>query len=342
MTRSALCTDPRDRIYGILGLAPPQYVNTLKPDYALPVGKVYKGTSLAELSTSDTLNLLCHCDLRQQSTDAPSWVPNWSLNRPSRIVGSDTGFLTSGRSRSYAEYVSPSSLAVQAVICGTVMSVTSPCREEVTSLEIISAWAPPQVDRTQYVNGESMLDAFLLTLCAGEVADCTTLYQRPTLDDLRSAFAARGASQSMMNDAGASARVLSRLSAWLLGRVFVMTKGGYIGLAPCGTQIGDVVSVLLGCPLPLVLRSRSVERYQVVGSGYFHGLMYGEGIWGPCLEDGRVDLHSQSPVSSLKASTIAKQARPLPMIPALDNCLWSGESRRSPHSHSVPSQNLSL
>lgn len=83
-----------------------------------------------------------------------------------------------------------------------------------------------------------------------------------------------------MNDAGASARVLSRLSAWLPGRVFVMTNEGYIGLAPCGTQTDDVVSVLLGCPLPMVLRSRSVEKCQVVGSGYFHGLMHGEGVLG--------------------------------------------------------------
>lgn len=56
---------------------------------------------------------------------------------------------------------------------------------------------------------------------------------------------------------------------------FIMTENGYMGLAPVGTQVGDEVVVLLGCPVPLVLR-RQNEKFQVIGDTYVYGLMEGQ------------------------------------------------------------------
>lgn len=58
-------------------------------------------------------------------------------------------------------------------------------------------------------------------------------------------------------------------------RSFVMTDNGYMGLAPVGAQVGDEVAVLLGCPVPLVLRRRE-DKFQVVGDTYIYGLMEGQ------------------------------------------------------------------
>ncbi|PQE13916.1 heterokaryon incompatibility protein [Rutstroemia sp. NJR-2017a BBW] len=63
-----------------------------------------------------------------------------------------------------------------------------------------------------------------------------------------------------------------RVLAW---RRLVVTRGGYLGLAPAAAKAGDVVVVVPGCDVPLVLR-REGERFRVLGEGYVHGIMAGE------------------------------------------------------------------
>jgi hypothetical protein len=69
----------------------------------------------------------------------------------------------------------------------------------------------------------------------------------------------------------------------LIGRCFFTATGDYIGLAPTGTQPGDVVSILLGCRHPVVLRPlvapKSEQAWQVVGVCQVPGLMHGEVIY---------------------------------------------------------------
>jgi hypothetical protein len=60
-----------------------------------------------------------------------------------------------------------------------------------------------------------------------------------------------------------------RVLAW---RRLVVTRGGYLGLAPAAAKAGDVVVLVPGCDVPLVLR-REGERFRVLGEGYVHGIM---------------------------------------------------------------------
>jgi len=65
-----------------------------------------------------------------------------------------------------------------------------------------------------------------------------------------------------------------------------VTKGGYIGLVPPGTEVGDVIWVFLGAPTPYVLRHTTSEEthgsavaervYQLVGESYVDEMMDGE------------------------------------------------------------------
>lgn len=60
-------------------------------------------------------------------------------------------------------------------------------------------------------------------------------------------------------------------------RKLMVTKKGYIGMAPCRARIGDVVAVLFGCSIPLVLRRVGVrEAWCVIGEAYVDGFMLGE------------------------------------------------------------------
>jgi hypothetical protein len=62
-----------------------------------------------------------------------------------------------------------------------------------------------------------------------------------------------------------------------LGRIFLMTKSGLVGLAPLEAVPGDIVVVLLGAPVPHVLRKKG-GYYTLVGECYVHGVMGGEAL----------------------------------------------------------------
>lgn len=62
-----------------------------------------------------------------------------------------------------------------------------------------------------------------------------------------------------------------------LGRRLIATSTGLLGLAPAATQTGDLVVVLLGAPVPHILRKYE-DHYTLVGECYVHGIMGGEAL----------------------------------------------------------------
>ncbi|KAI0197180.1 hypothetical protein EV127DRAFT_4577 [Xylaria flabelliformis] len=74
-------------------------------------------------------------------------------------------------------------------------------------------------------------------------------------------------------------------SRTMLGRRFFITAKGLFGLAPAVAQKGDCVVVLFGGKVPYVLRGfPDTELYHLVGESYVHGIMDGEVIHTPRIE----------------------------------------------------------
>jgi hypothetical protein len=61
-------------------------------------------------------------------------------------------------------------------------------------------------------------------------------------------------------------------------RRLITTRRGLIGLAPCESEPGDEIVMLLGSILLVVLRRYANQHYKVVGAAYIHGLMEGRGF----------------------------------------------------------------
>lgn len=59
------------------------------------------------------------------------------------------------------------------------------------------------------------------------------------------------------------------------------TKRGYIGITINATTPGDIITILLGCARPVILRAQIGSKYLFVGTAYIHGLMDGEALLGP-------------------------------------------------------------
>jgi hypothetical protein len=101
--RYCQATDPRDKIFALMGLIPPDFGNSderLAPDYAVPYEEIFMRTVRFLITVTGNLDILSYCDAPYDQTNIanlmsdsifnksvstlsertalPSWVPDWS------------------------------------------------------------------------------------------------------------------------------------------------------------------------------------------------------------------------------------------------------------------------
>lgn len=59
------------------------------------------------------------------------------------------------------------------------------------------------------------------------------------------------------------------------GRKIMIMRTGYVGLAHFLSQVGDAISLLAECTMPMVLR-KCEHGYRFTGEAYVHGVMNGQ------------------------------------------------------------------
>jgi hypothetical protein len=73
----------------------------------------------------------------------------------------------------------------------------------------------------------------------------------------------------------------------------MVTQRGHVGVVPNLVKVGDVVAVFKGGLVPFILwESESWSRvFRLVGECYVHGIMHGEGMFLPGVEDTTLFIH---------------------------------------------------
>ncbi|KAI6382743.1 hypothetical protein MCOR25_000553 [Pyricularia grisea] len=76
----AKCSDPRDRIYGLLSQIYEDQRADIVPDYTRCVADIYTETACGHIRSLGRVDIFIHCELGEQSSPLglPSWVPDWS------------------------------------------------------------------------------------------------------------------------------------------------------------------------------------------------------------------------------------------------------------------------
>lgn len=57
-----------------------------------------------------------------------------------------------------------------------------------------------------------------------------------------------------------------------------LTRAGYFGVGSESLSVTDTVWIIAGSCVPLILRQSGIDKYQIVGGAYVHGLMNGEAL----------------------------------------------------------------
>lgn len=311
-TRQLHATDPRDKVFGLLGIfrrrlwptrdIPP----TLQPDYNKSLAQVLRGATVYMMDHVEDLSTLIDVIHRSHEDllyPAGSWVRR--LDRPWDNRGDpyplfNANHLDAGRGQDVKPWRSETFLAnaeAEGVLSlqGFVLDVITaqsqmfaPDSAEAPSPEKILCFVDSVVAMHSRSTGRLPDRATLAYVLIGGT---TAENEEATAQDLedvhnmlkRLRVDAVGGNTSMTGvDAAASAeplvenRTLKALRfACFQHRVFV-TQRGYLGLGPKISQPGDIVAIVYGCRLLFVLRPRDDGDYYVVGPAVVHGVMQGE------------------------------------------------------------------
>lgn len=311
--RPKLTSDPRDKVFGILGILPEDTRAEFPIDYSLSVKEVYTNVVDYLLSTTERLDIIRESiHFPQPSTNGggtpllPSWIPDWS-----HIPGSSTSIPTdlSASRDTKAEYRlldSRRKLEISAIYLDSVstrgIAVGTLCTDVADYLMAFLHWRALLLgsnDADDDGGGDEhnvrVQEAFCRTLSLGQIpteygaprAWMTACYHvfasltrelipRMPLDrELRSHLKTN---MNIQPDAR-RAFLQHHFAAKMMGRCLCVTEEGHIGMGSGFMAVGDVVVVPLGCATPVVLRPEGQRgEFRFVGDVYVHGYMEGKAV----------------------------------------------------------------
>ena len=287
-----MATDPRDKLYGILGLTNERKDAGLRPDYTLSVEEVYTRLARNLIVESQSLDFLGSAGLLRDY-DVPPWVPDWTityLHTGLPFYQFDQRWKADGtidwRKDIYAaSRKTTPDLTFERTGCRLVArrflfdqiadaSVARPWPGDLHIWEKWTKFAHP--DHSPYFSDCSRFQAFekVLTADTGRTwADWS---------------AERGGRVESFTDPAVNLfgrRQEPAIDTTTWNRRLFVTAKGYMGIAPATAEPGDAVCILFGSQTPMVLREEG-DHWLFVGQAYIQGIMDGEALEGVNIEHG--------------------------------------------------------
>jgi hypothetical protein len=292
-------TDPRDKIYALLGLVTDSI--GVEVDYTKSVAETYTGVAVALINSSANLDILCQCPWELQHSNAdlprleglPSWAPDFRKDQKGTFLFAQRGIYAAGRpSCSVPCVVEGSIILLKGYCLGFLQApkVSEIMRRRYNVAEFVREWAyknlitdkSGKIVHHKHHTGEDQLQAFWRTL----VGDCKG-YPQVRLTPLEIAHD-HAAVRGLVDKPAEPRHTLNitnfRMACRLLvqdGWSFYTSDNGLFVLAQPTALAGDVIAILDGAKTPMVLRPTGKcadgnETYVPVCGAYVHGFMDGE------------------------------------------------------------------
>lgn len=310
LARSSKSTDPRDKIYGLLGLASDGH--ELEPNYIIAAQESYKNFALQVIQQQQSLTVLNavehwgHYATGQiQFVQLPSWAPNWTLSGLTRPLPQKAQLEHSALTYT----VSPRRciLHVKGVELGIIRDSGDTFLEfipqsgnsvpELSAIKWVSEfyymkrwrqWECMAAKVSAYPTSEPVRSAYIRTIIADSLEQQTSdAYTLEEIYDLwvkfwrivgleRGRFFDYYSLNTPSDDQQHAFSFMAAHATASYGRRFFVTSEGYFGLGPFQSRKGDRVVALCGGKTPYVLRryrvKRSVTEWKILGECYLHGV----------------------------------------------------------------------
>jgi hypothetical protein len=294
-------TDPRDRVYALLGISNDDAAKEIIADYTLSCDRAYVMTARALLRYGHD-DILSLCRQRGVCTSLPSWVPDWSadLRKPWSVWHiNERLFNASGLMNRVDEVVHPGTqekfdplLTIKGVTVDTIEAIGHPFQlgfddqiywpELWSYFDDISSFLARSNLYTMTQKGEA---EWRIPVGDTEVAEANTQMTRATANSHMKA--GHAVAKAMASKEGAAdeevrqnflpfACYRCQLSRMYDSRPF-LSKGGYIGLCPLEAQAGDTIVIFRGARVPYIIRKADdASQYTLIGESHVYGIMDGE------------------------------------------------------------------
>jgi hypothetical protein len=308
--RHRQATDPRDKIYALLGLLPDRVFSSAQScNYSISVPKLFSKVTLDLLRSENGLRtLVASSELRHITPELPTWAIDFAC---SNIIG-----------KRQLKWWNHSHRYRQFSACGTnQLQLETSAEDRIICLTGILVDEVSQVNDVYYAREDESIDGCRLLETIKSAEQLVHDNQRTNPKALPKAYPGRGRWKSaqwrtMVGDLVMDEFPLERaksaheadfenlctllaqgeqdfapnilfesICGMIPNHAFFITKTGYIGIGPPNTQPGDQVWIFYGGKVPFIMRRSSsvgakIERsgMQLIGDAYVHGIMDGEAV----------------------------------------------------------------
>lgn len=304
--KNALCTDLRDRVYGLLGISS---LNTsshpeLKIDYTKSPSEVYRGAARAIIEETGSLDVICmSCEAvtrpdtseyRPRQPYLPTWAPDWNLfdiSMPLSVSYPDAR--ASGDSRARFKFSADGKILTAEGLCVAPLDYCSE-RFEVTNtryqdmIRCFLGWrlmTQAHLGIHPFQQADPRLDQFY------RVITCENAEFDRILQEVKDWWA-QWQSQLLQHKSADAIEVTAYQKGYLQ-LIFDFCAGKRLlyfespqgctqpkfklGLCPNEAKEGDLLCVLLGCNYPVILRPLT-DHYVLIGEALVPQYMKGKAV----------------------------------------------------------------
>ena len=304
-------TDPRDKVFAMIGIARDGKTCGIMPDYTMKTTEVYQAVALYLLKSdhpTTTLSFAGDTSVHRTPTQAelPTWVPDWS-QRFGRHPFAPPYFAAGNTTAMFRLSKSQKHLTVSGKIIDTVTTVDA-FKDRCTHDENmdddtgqrkneVGAWLMDNYMElarsiSNYPTGEPIEEVLWRTWTCNRTFEGTT-----PLASFGQAFTALQTCLKMSSSAAEivqtdpetnaywqalslqASSFIAATNRWALRLNLCVTKNKYLGHVPITANAGDLICVILGAGAPFVIRPDPTgNTYQLIGECYVHGMMNGEAM----------------------------------------------------------------
>lgn len=295
MCRQSNASDDRDKIFALIGLAT-DAEQFPKPNYTLTATRVFYDFAKVFVAQGHGLEVVMQAGIRRKRHLMPSWVPDWSIRmnykNPVRL-DTELSVFSAGLHMSPQVDLDDSEKAVfvKCKIFDSIADANPRWNLKINWSKAALAWIHSSVE---------MIERRLSTFAEAELSKLvimdgpTDVWQlsgnelelfREMIKEFEKGWSTReeliavwgrktkAGNQSFMFHSAAHP-FSPNLTGQPPPRCFI-SRSGNLGTAPRDVQVGDLIIVLAGAPVPSFIRKHG-DGYLFLGNGYVRGIMYGE------------------------------------------------------------------